>query len=125
MTYLLLNNKSKKIDNYIKFSNVDIKHKGKSLVVEKYIKKISSNFYRDISDWHNKFSNLNAKIDNWWLYPYTRITAWYPYNLSNLLKSFIICDLISVYNLKNIKIDNIDDKSLQYIEDILKVKKLD
>lgn len=121
--YLFINNKSKKIDNYINFRNIEIKHKGKYLVVEKYIKKISSNFYRDISDWHNKFSNLNSKIENWWLYPYTRITAWHPYNLSNLIKSFIICDLIKIYNLKNIKIDNIDNKSIKYIEDILKLKK--
>ena len=121
--YLFLNNKSKKIDNYINFKNIEIKHKGKRLVVEKYIKKISFNFYRDVSGWHNKFSNLNSKIDNWWLYPYTRIAAWYPYNLSNLMKSFIICDLIKIYNLKNIKIDNIDNKSIKYIEDILKLKK--
>ena len=36
--YLFLNNKSKKIDNYINFKNIEIKHKGKNLVVEKYIK---------------------------------------------------------------------------------------
>ena len=77
MTYLLLNNKSKKLIIISTLAMLILNTK-ECLVVEKYIKKISSNFYRDISDWHNKFSNLNAKIDNWWLYPYTRITAWYP-----------------------------------------------
>ena len=91
---------------------------------KKMITDISNNFYKSVGIWHLKYFNTNKKIKNWQYSQNTRIAAWYPYDLSSLLKYYIIIEIINFNKLDKVNIVGCSKESYDYFVELSKHHKL-
>ena len=109
---------------YIDYETLNLFINNKLFFKKKRINDISNNFYKSVGIWHLKYFNTNNKIKNWQYSQNTRISAWYPYSLSSLLKFYIIIEIISFYKLDKVNIVGCSKESYDYFVEQSKHHKL-